>query len=118
VTPGVIVFGTMDIPTIVEIIVRGKISPVMESAVRVGSNVDPFHQNPSSFLDIPSALKMAIPMDTSEIVMGNVSMTESHAMESAKKALHIAMVTVLITSGIHAMVLVPKAGRNVVLTDA
>ena len=47
--------GTMDIPTIVEIIVRGKISPVMESAARDGSNVDPFHQNPSSFIGIPSA---------------------------------------------------------------
>ena len=61
---------------------------------------------------------MVIPMGTSEIVMGNVSMTESHAMESVKKALHIAMVTVLITSGIHAMELVPKAGKNVGLTNA
>jgi len=57
-------------------------------------------------------------MGTTEIVMGNVSMTENHAMESAKKALHIAMVTVLMTSGNHAMVLVLKAGRNVGLTGA
>jgi len=57
-------------------------------------------------------------MGTTEIVMGNVSVAENHAMESAKKALHIAMVIVLITSGIHAMVLVPKAGRNVGLTGA
>ena len=45
-------------------------------------------------------------------------MTESHAMESAKKALHIAMVIVLMTHGINAMVLVPKAGRHVGLTNA
>ena len=45
-------------------------------------------------------------------------MKEGHAMRSAQKALHIAMVIVLITSGIHVMVLVPKAGRYVELTNA
>ena len=61
---------------------------------------------------------MVIPMGTSEIVMGNVSRTESHAMGSAMKAIHIAMVIVIITSWIDAMVLVLKAGKNVGLISA
>ena len=78
------VFGMMVIPISVEITVNGKTRLVMEFAAMAGFHVE--KSRLISNFQYHNASRMTVSMNTTEIVMANAFMIESHVMVSVQKA--------------------------------
>jgi len=111
------VFGMM-VPTFsVEITVKRKTRLVMEFAAMAGFHVEKSRLSLLCLSAHHNASRMTASMNTTEIVMANAFMIESHVMVSVQKAIDSAMIAAQAIC-VHATIPVLKAGKGVGVTNA